>query len=165
FVSEGKVKKVPAVSGAVQVVVEGVGDRSNFGIAWGAEGTLLFGYGYGDNAIYRIPAMGGQIAPVTKLDLANGETNHPWPQLLPDGRHFLYTVRGSTGRSVFAGSLDGKTRKLLVRFDSRATYAAPGYLLFIDGDSLLGQAFDAERLELSGQPFTVAEHVGRASHG
>jgi eukaryotic-like serine/threonine-protein kinase len=33
--------------------------------------------------------------------------------------------------------------------------------LFVDGDTLLGQAFDAERLELKGQPFLVAEHVGR----
>ena len=42
-------------------------------------------------------------------------------------------------------------------------YAPPGYLLFVDGDTLLGQAFDADRLEVSGQPFLVAEHVGRSS--
>jgi Tol biopolymer transport system component len=162
FASEGKVKKIPAIGGAAQVVVEGIGDRSNFGITWGAEGVILFGYA--DNAIYRIPAVGGQIAPVTKLDLANGETNHRWPQFLPDGRHFLYTVRGGTSRSVFVGSLDGATRKLLLRFDSRGIYSLPGYLLFVDGDSLLGQAFDAGSLEMSGQPFTVAEHAGRASN-
>jgi dipeptidyl aminopeptidase/acylaminoacyl peptidase len=42
-------------------------------------------------------------------------------------------------------------------------YAPPGFLLFVDGDTLLSQAFDAERLELKGQPFLVAEHVGRNS--
>ena len=30
-----------------------------------------------------------------------------------------------------------------------------GYVFFINGDTLLGQAFDTERLELMGQPFLV----------
>ena len=34
-------------------------------------------------------------------------------------------------------------------------------MLFVDKDTLLAQAFDADRLELKGQPFFVAEHVGR----
>ena len=42
-------------------------------------------------------------------------------------------------------------------------YAPPGYLLWVEGDALLGQAFDARRLQLSGQPFTVAEGVGRST--
>jgi hypothetical protein len=63
---------------------------------------------------------------------------------------------------VYAGSLDDKNRKLLVRTNTSAAYA-PGYLLFVDGDTLLGQAFDAERLEVSGQPFLIAEHVGSSS--
>jgi len=44
---------------------------------------------------------------------------------------------------------------------TNAVYAPPGYLLFVDGDTLLGQGFDAERLEIKDQPFMVAEHVGR----
>jgi eukaryotic-like serine/threonine-protein kinase len=52
---------------------------------------------------------------------------------------------------------------LRVRSDTNAFYASPGYLLFVDGDTLLGQAFDAARLELIGQPFTVAERVGRST--
>ena len=44
-----------------------------------------------------------------------------------------------------------------------AVYASPEYLLFSDGDKLLGQAFDEKRLEVSGQPFLVAEHVGRST--
>lgn len=66
-------------------------------------------------------------------------------------------------RGVYAGSLDGKTKKLLVRFDSNAFYASPGYLLYLDGDTLLGQRFDADRLELSGQPVTVAGQVGHST--
>jgi len=39
----------------------------------------------------------------------------------------------------------------------------PGYLLYLDGDTLLGQTFDGARLELRGEPFTVAVHVGRST--
>ena len=38
-------------------------------------------------------------------------------------------------------------------------------MLFLDGDTLMGQAFDAERLELRGQAFLVEGGVGRSSTG
>jgi Tol biopolymer transport system component len=44
-----------------------------------------------------------------------------------------------------------------------AVYAAPGYLLFGEGDALFGQAFDERRMQVSGQPFLVAEHAARTS--
>jgi hypothetical protein len=62
---------------------------------------------------------------------------------------------------VYVGPPDGQTRKGLVHASTTAVYAPPGYLLFVDGDTQLGQVFDAERLEVTGQPFLVAEHAGR----
>ena len=53
--------------------------------------------------------------------------------------------------------------KAVARISSSAVYAPPGYLLFVEGDALFGEAFDARRLETGGQPFLVAEHVGRSS--
>ena len=38
-------------------------------------------------------------------------------------------------------------------------------MLFLDGDTLMGQAFDAERLELTGQAFLVEGGVGRFGAG
>ena len=67
--------------------------------------------------------------------------------------------------AFFNKFLDGKPKKRLVRIDSGAVYASPGYLLWVDGDTLLGQDFDAGRLALAGQPFTVAERAGRSTSG
>jgi hypothetical protein len=41
---------------------------------------------------------------------------------LPDGKHFLFTVRsGQTEQTgVYAGSLDGKTKKLVIRANTNA---------------------------------------------
>jgi dipeptidyl aminopeptidase/acylaminoacyl peptidase len=84
---------------------------------------------------------------------------------LPDGRHFLFAVRGhAEQRGIYTGSLDGKTQKLLPGIDSSALYVA-GYLLYLEGNTLVGRAFDADRLELKGQPFAVAERVGHSSKG
>ncbi len=161
FFAEGKLKKIRAGGGAVQVIAEGVTDP--LGGAWGPDGTVLFGSG--NAPIYRVDSAGGPFAPVTKLDVAHREGAHRFPYFLPDGHHFLFTVRSGLGEQhgIYAGSLDGKTKKLLVRADSSAVYASPGYLLWVAGDTLLGQDFDADRLELTGQPFTVAERAGRST--
>ena len=72
-------------------------------------------------------------------------------------------IANSDQSGVYVGSLDGKTKKLLLHVPTSAVYAQPGYVLFVDGDSLRGQAFDADRLELTGQPVFVADHVGRST--
>jgi hypothetical protein len=109
-----------------------------------------------------VKAVGGETALVTHVDAHEG--SHRFPTFLPDGRHFLYSIFGRQDvNGVYVGSLDGKTKKLLVPVSASAVYAPPGYVLFVDGDTLFGQAFNAERLELSGQPFLVAEHVGRST--
>ncbi|HEX3992656.1 MAG TPA: hypothetical protein VHX39_15920, partial [Acetobacteraceae bacterium] len=103
---------------------------------------------------------------LTRIDTARREGFHRWPRFLPDGRHFLYSVRGAAAQpGIYAGSLDGKTKKFLVRSDSNAFYASPGYLLYLDQDMLLAQPFDAGSLELKGSPFPVADRVGRSSFG
>jgi Tol biopolymer transport system component len=118
----------------------------------------------GVQGIVSINAAGGPTTPVTVIDRSLQENTHRNPSFLPDGHHFLYSVIGSGDRNgVYVGSVDGKTKKLLLRVLTSAVYAQPGYVLFVDGDRLLGQAFDPDRLELKAQPFFIAEHVGRSS--
>ena len=163
FFAEGKLKKTPALGGAVQVIAGTVADPR--GGSWGPDDTILFADG--SSPIYRVSSAGGPVTAVTQLDAAGQEGTHRWPYFLPDGNHFLYNVRSALDeqRGIYAGSLDGKTKKLILRFDSGAFYASPGYVLYLDGDSLLGQRFDADRLELSGQPFSVVGQVGHSTTG
>jgi hypothetical protein len=146
FFADGNLKKLPIGGGPVQVVAEGTFDSR--GGSWAPDGTMLFAPTSGP--IFRV-AANGTVAPVTRLDTARQEGSHRWPQLLPDGQHFVYTVLSGSAeqRGVYAGSLDGKTKKFLFKAhsDTNALYAPPGYLLFVDGDTLLAQAFDAARVE------------------
>jgi serine/threonine protein kinase len=158
FFAEGKLKKTPVAGGPVQVLAD-VADA--FGGSWGADGSIIFGKL--SSAIFRVSSGGGNVTAVTKVDTVMKA--HRWPQFLPDGRHFLFHVQGgdSVQHGIYVGSLDGGTQKFLVRSESSAIYAWPGYVLYVEGDTLLGQAFDAAHLELRGEPFTVAENVGRST--
>ena len=96
--------------------------------------------------VQRVPAAGGTPQAVTELDASKQEGSHRWPQFLPDGRHFLFSVRSGLAdqRGVYVGSLDGKIKRLLIRSDSNAQYVAPGYVLFLNEDTLLAQSFDSD---------------------
>ena len=62
------------------------------GGAWSRDGMIVFSPNI-EEAIYRVPAAGGQASPVTTLKRERRQTSHRWPDFLPDGRHFLYWVR------------------------------------------------------------------------
>ena len=160
FSAEGALKKVPASGGAVQVITELSGDFR--GATWGARDTILLAAG--SDGIVSVNAAGGTTAPVAAVDSARQEDTYRNPSFLPDGRHFLYSVIGNGDRSgVYVGSLDGSIKKRIVPVLTSAVYAPPGYVLFVNGDTLTAQGFDAERLEVTGRPFFLAEHVGRST--
>lgn len=61
------------------------------------------------------------------------------------------------------GSLDTKVSKLIIKTSSIANYAesasGTGYLLYMQGATLIGQRFNARSLESYGEPFPIAEQV------
>ena len=153
FFADGKLKKSDLSGGPPQSLGEGRGGGS-----WSRDGVILFG---GLDGLYRVSPQGGAAARVTALDAARGELSHQYPCFLPDGRRFLYLVNAEKpeNRGLYAGSLDSSEKRLILRDNSSVVYAPPGYLFFVRGNSLLTQAFDANRLELAGDPVTVADRV------
>ena len=162
YFADGKLKKMPASGGPSQVIADAPDNRL---ASWGPDDTILLSTGI--TGILRVSSSGGMVTPVTELDTSRQEGSHRFPQFLPDGRHFLFMVRSNLAdqAGAYAGSLDGKTKKLLIRGNTTALYVPSGHVLFLDGDTLMGQAFDAERLELRGQAFVVEGGVGRSSTG
>jgi len=160
FFADGKLKRIPVGGGSALVIADAPEPR---GGAWGPDDTILFGTG--SQCIYRASTSGGTVRCVTKLDVSRQEGSHRNPEFLPDGKHFLFTVRsGQTEETgVYAGSLDGKTKTLLIRGLTNALYSPSGHLLFMSGDTLMGQAFNAEHLQLRGQAFILEDHVGLSS--
>jgi serine/threonine protein kinase len=162
FFAAGKLKKIPAGGGSVQAIA----DADDFlGGSWNANGMIVFGTF--TKSVQQVSSSGGTVTPVTDLDASHHEGSHRFPEFLPDGKHFLFSVRSSETQhtGVYAGSLDSKTKKLVIRGNTTALYTPPGQLLFMDGDTLMGQAFDAEHQEVRGQPFIVEDHIARSTVG
>jgi eukaryotic-like serine/threonine-protein kinase len=153
FFADGKLERLDIVGGAPQVLANTGAAR---GGAWSRDGFILFAP-LTTGPVLKVPATGGDPAAVTRLE--TGQTGHRSPQFLPDGRHFIYFVRGGPGQGVYVSSLDGGPSRRLTNADAAAVVSPSGFLLLLRQTTLFAQAFDFKRLELSGNPFPVAEHV------
>ncbi len=114
--------------------------------------------------IQQIPVDGAPPIPITALDAAAGETAHTFPSFVPGGRSFLFLARSTQPEHdnvAYLGSIGSSDRVRLFNSDSQVVYAAPGYLLYMLGNTLLARPFDAQRLQVTGEPTPIAEQVER----
>ncbi|HEX9800810.1 MAG TPA: protein kinase, partial [Thermoanaerobaculia bacterium] len=154
FFAGGKLKRVARGGGPVQSICEVQG--SNTG-AWGSDGVIVFSQGFGPNdGLFRVTAGGGSPERLT----ASGDVTR-WMEFLPDGRRFLYWARrpdGVTGQTAVADLASGET-KPLAGVVSQARYAAPGWLVYLRGSTLVAHRFDAVSATLAGEPLPIASGV------
>jgi Tol biopolymer transport system component len=166
FFAEGKLKKVDVTGGSPQTICDAPYSQSG---AWSPDGTIVFATnslaGFTGHPLRRVPAAGGEATPLTALDSSRQEFQHGRPFFLPDGRSFLYLAVSSQPEKsgIYAGSLDSKETRRLMTSSSHAAYApglsGVGYLMFSRANTLMAQPFDSRKLELSGEPFPIAEQV------
>ncbi|MBZ5626079.1 MAG: winged helix-turn-helix domain-containing protein [Acidobacteriia bacterium] len=107
-----------------------------------------------------VPASGGTPQATKEL--------YPWPQVLPDGKHLLYSVfdsRSGHRRARVVRYGDPATVRDLVETDSRTEYApsvlkpGTGYLVYVRAGNILAQPFDPRSLSLQGEPFAVVSRT------
>jgi len=168
FFSKGKLRKV-ALDGSAPVALCDAPDPR--GGAWSKDGFILFAPG-NQGPIARVSANGGVATPVTKLDAARKERGHRYPQLLPDGKHFLYVAIGASDDvTTFAMPIAGGEPVAVCTSGSGALWAEPGFLLFLDAGSnanqrrLLAQRFDAKKLRANGDPELLLDPVNSNNFG
>ena len=156
FFAAGKLNKIDASGGPPQALCNAAQGR---GGTWSSTGTIVFSPDT-TTGLARVDAAGGTLVAITTLD-SSKETSHRWPNFLPDGNHFIYFAHGATSADsgIYLAALDSKDRKLLLRNDSNAIYAAPGYLLFARDNTLMAQRFNPRSLSLEGEAKPVADHV------
>ncbi len=153
YFTEGKLEKV-AIDGGSPVTI---GDaKVGRGGSWNQDGVIVFSPA-ADGALVRISSSGGETAPVTTLDAGRHEASHRFPCFLPDGDHFLYVALppGPNGWDTYVGSLKSKSVKKVLTAGSAATFAEPGYLVFVRDGRVMAQRFDTGRLELSGDAVAI----------
>jgi Tol biopolymer transport system component len=165
FIANGKLKKVDIAGGPPELIcdIQGPGAAGGDG-SWSPEGVILFD-GTVNDPLREVSAAGGVSKPVV---LEEGKTagtpGSGWPEFLPDGKHFLYTV-GTSELTLNVGELGSTKNKTLFPTTTRVQYAAPGYLLFVRDRTLVAQKFDANSQTLQGEPVPVGEGLGTDTVG
>lgn len=165
FQADGKLKRIAVAGGSPITLCDAPGLEGGTWFQQPGEdgetgGVILFATG-GGVPILRVPASGGVTTPVTKL--AQGEGAHQFPQFLPDGKRFLFFAGGAKPgiyvQTLAAQGLDSGQHSFLMATTGRAMFAAPDYLLFMNGASLLAQRVDWDALKPLGEPVLVADEV------
>lgn len=153
FYADGFLKRLDLDGGLVRTLAKAV---VGIGGTWSRDGVILFVRNPA-SAIARVSADGGPAVDVTRLDA--GQVGHTFPHFLPDGKRFLYYVTASPdSRGIHLGQLDGLSSRRLLDADTGGVYTNR-HLLFVRQTNVLAQEFDAERLELKGSPFQIADGV------
>ena len=124
------------------------------GAWWTGGDTLIFTRG--SSGLFKVPASGGDPVPLTTLDVAVGEVEHVFPEVLPGGG-VLYGVRFSTGDEEIRLLSDGESRTVLPG-TSVARYANR-WLLYAAGSSLFAMEFDPVEGTTLGEPVPVVDDL------
>jgi len=155
FFADDKLKRIRIEGGRPENLCAAPSGR---GASWGSRETIVFAPAP-SGPLYQVRAGGGTPEAVTAVDSSRGETAHRWPSFLPDGVHFTYAALPTENGefTCYVGSTGSKERKRLLTGNGAPIYASPGYLIYPRNEALLAQRFDAGRLALEGDPFTVGD--------
>ena len=162
FIAGGKLRKISVEGGAEIVLCDAA--SSYTGADWGEDGNIVASLRV-SGGLSQVSSAGGTPTPVTSLE--GEERTHRWPQILPGGKAILFTAENSTvgfdDAHIDVVTLADQRRKTLQHGGTYGRYLpAPGgkgYLLYVNRATLFAVPFDREKLETSGSPVPVLQHV------
>ena len=165
FVRGNSLMKVPVTGGTPVKIVDA---WSPFGATWGRDGRIVFAGALGNGGLWSVSADGGTPEQITSVRESEQETQHMWPEVMPDGS-ILYTVLGPSGhaadaRLVVENRGEG-TRTEIAKGVTYGRYVSE-HILYADGDgTLLIQPFDPRSRKTTGSARAVVAGVRLSNWG
>jgi serine/threonine protein kinase/Tol biopolymer transport system component len=166
YMRSGRIEFIPLSGGAPTVITDTLAGVA--GASWARDG-FIYADGSGAAALLKVEARAGALPKwFTTLDSATGETDHIWPDVLPNGKGVLFTVvyggrSDATGRrplSVAVAEVPSGKHRILLNGATFARYSPSGHLLYVTADrALMMVPFDQNSMTVKGEPTTVVESV------
>ena len=158
FARDGSLLTVGVRGGSPTTICAGCA-QGFYGGAWAEDDTIVFARAGGSSGLLRV-GPNGQIAQVTEIDRAAGESRHGYPSVLPNGV-VLFIIHPAGNAPPDIAVLDPKagTRRVIVRGGSQPSYVPPGFLVFSTEGALNAVRFDPSRLAIAGTPVPVLNRV------
>ncbi len=162
FFARGQLMKVALDDGSVSAICPAEEPR---GGAWADDGTIVFAP-RPEGPLYRVPAGGGTPAQATTLDTTAGELSHRWPQPLPGGAGFLFSVHTASDASrpgAIAAWRPRDNKRVTVHSAGLGPrYVSSGHLLYVQEGRLFAAPFDRDALRMTGAATPVVSDVASA---
>jgi serine/threonine-protein kinase len=158
FMGLDGMKKVP-IGGGPAVELDGEAQRAGGG-DWTDNGTVIYSRSY-RSGLWRVSDDGGSPEMLSEPDSTRDELAHWWPQVLPGGRHVLFTaMRTPVDRaSIEVLDLETGERKVILEGGVTGRYVPTGHLLYARGEVLFAMPFDIRRLEVTGSATPMVEDL------
>src|SRR5258705_4309866 len=137
------------------------------GASWGPD-NFIYADAINDNVgLLRVEAKpGARPTWFTTLDIARREIDHAWPDVLPNGKGVLFTVRyrgknGARGRislSIAVADIPSGKHRVIVDDAMYARYTRSGHLLYVTTNkTLMVVPFDQNAMKITGEPTALTE--------
>jgi serine/threonine protein kinase len=160
FAGGAQLKRTAAGGGPATLICRIVGAALR-GAHWGPNDTVVFADSDPATGVLSVPASGGQPKVLTTPDAAQGERDHWFPFMLPNGRGVLFTIASDKPDAARIAVLDLRTghRKTLIEGGSDARYVSSGHLVYVAAGTLRAVRFDPATLDVLSDPVPVVDHV------
>ena len=152
-------KKV-SILGGPAVTIANLGSLP-LGVSWGPDDTIIFATA-ASRGLMRVPSVGGDPEVLTTVGAEDTETEHRWPDALPNGRGVLFTAWSGSDEGSRIALLSVETGEItyLVPGGSHPHYVPTGHIVYGVNGTLRAVGFDLDRLALtSNNPVPVLESV------
>src|SRR2546425_752107 len=159
--------QIASINGAPPITVTDTLLTGTAGAAWGPDGFIFVDAKTKRGGLLRVEAKpGAKPSWFTVLDTASGEFDHTWPDVLPNGKGVLFTIRfsaknGARGRTSYAiavADIPSGKHRVIVDDAMYARYASSGHLLYVTANkTLMVVPFDQNSMKVVGEPTALSE--------
>src|SRR5437879_44479 len=159
--------QIASINGAPPITVTDTLLTGTAGASWGPDGFIYVDANTNGGGLLRVEAKpGAKPSWFTVLDTASGEFDHTWPDVLPNGKGVLFTIRfsaknGAKGRTSYAiavADIPSGKHRVIVDDAMYARYASSGHLLYVTANkTLMVVPFDQNSMKVVGEPTALSE--------